>query len=335
MNRKLTLVVCQLGALAGPAFAIFGLVVFDPTSFEELVQQLLQMQQQYAQLVQTYQVIRSQYDRMLWMAKQVPVNMAARYRAIDTPWMNSSATNTYGMTGGWITGINTGLGVAGGYSAATENLGTYGGALGNIPADQLPRVKTNYATVELTDGANLAGMETVGRLRANAPAVEAAIQNLENDSLSSDPNMNTEIAVLNKINAADVIALRNGQDTNKLLATLAEERISRLNASVTPKRRPSTTISASGPKARPQWHPKPRVPAPPCWPGACRRSAHASQFHERSLRVPHAAHDRACGALRDAGRQHVPGICRHSHRLVRRQKRARLRGRRTRIVVSL
>ncbi len=227
MNRKVTLVVSLFAALAAPAFAIFGLgdIVFDPTSFEKLVQQLLQMQQQYAQLVQTYQLIRSQYDQMIWMAKQVPVNMAARYRAIDTPWMNSSATNTYGMTGGWITGINTGLGVAGGYSAATENLGTYGGALGNIPADQLPRVKTNYATVELTDGANLAAMETVGRLRANAPAVEAAIQNLENDSLSSDPNMNTEIAVLNKINAADVIALRNGQDTNKLLATLAEERI--------------------------------------------------------------------------------------------------------------
>jgi hypothetical protein len=79
--------------------------------------------------------------------------------------------------------------------------------------------------VELSDGANVAAMETVGRLRANAPAVEAAIENLEADSLSSDPNMNTEIAVLNKINAAGVIALRNAQDANKLLATLAEEEI--------------------------------------------------------------------------------------------------------------
>ena len=104
-------------------------------------------------------------------------------------------------------------------------VGTYGPALGNIPTDQLSRVQTNYATVELTDGANLAGMQTLGQMRANAPQVEQSITNLENDSLSSDPDLNTEIAVLNKINAAGVVGLRNTQDTNKLLATLTEEQI--------------------------------------------------------------------------------------------------------------
>src|SRR6266571_992085 len=41
----------------------------------------------------------------------------------------------------------------------------------------------------------------------------------------STPNriFNTEIAVLNKINAASVIALRNSQDTNKLLTAVAEQ----------------------------------------------------------------------------------------------------------------
>jgi hypothetical protein len=227
VNRKLTLVVCLLGALAGPAFAIFGLgdIVFDPTSFEELVQQLLQMQQQYAQLVQTYQTIRSQYEQMLWMAKTAPVNMTARYRALATPWHTSSATNTYGTTQGWIAGINTGTGVTSGYSQATEHLANYGAALGNIPADQVERIKTGYATVELTDGANQNGIETIGRLRAAAPAVETAIQGLESDSLSSDPNMNTEIAVLNKINAANMIGVRGSRDTNQLLVALAEQQI--------------------------------------------------------------------------------------------------------------
>jgi hypothetical protein len=37
--------------------------------------------------------------------------------------------------------------------------------------------------------------------------------------------MNTEVAVLNKINAANLIALRNTQDTNKLLVSLAEQQI--------------------------------------------------------------------------------------------------------------
>jgi len=227
MKRKL-LVCALLGvSMAGSAFAILGLgdIVFDPSNFDEAVQQLVQMEQQYAQLVQTYQMIRSQYDHMVWMAKRVPVNMAARYRAIATPWRTSSAANTYGTSGGWVIGINTGAGVGAGYSVATQALESYGAALGNIPAGQLPRVKTNYATVELTDGANLYGMDTIGRLRANGPAVETVIQGLENDSLSPAPDMNTEIAVLNKINAAHLITVRNTQDTNKLLVALAEEQI--------------------------------------------------------------------------------------------------------------
>ena len=86
-------------------------------------------------------------------------------------------------------------------------------------------MKTQYATVELTDGANLAAIKLIGRLRANARAVETAIQGLEEDSLSSAPTMNTEMAVLNKINAAQLIALRSAQDANKLLVALTEEQI--------------------------------------------------------------------------------------------------------------
>jgi hypothetical protein len=214
-------------SLGAQAFAIFGLgdIVFDPTNYGEAIQQLLQMQQQYLQLVQSYQMLRSQYAQLLWMGKQVPVNMAARYRALATPWQNSSANNTYGTTGQWIAGINTGQGVSAGYSQATEPLGTYGATFADIPADQQDRVKRLYGTAELTDGANLSAIETIGRLRANAPAVESAIHGLEDDSLSGDPDMNTEIAVLNKINAANLIAVRNTQDTNKLLVALAEQKV--------------------------------------------------------------------------------------------------------------
>ncbi len=176
----LTLTFLTLG-LAGPALAILGLgdIVFDPTNYGEARSAVPPVGAAIPQLVQTYQMIQSQYQQMLCMAQQVPVNMVARYRALATPWFNSSATNTYGTSGAWITGINTGQGVAPGYATATQPLGAYGAALGNIPADQLARLQTNYATVELTDGANLAGMQTLGVIRANAPAVETAIQNLE------------------------------------------------------------------------------------------------------------------------------------------------------------
>jgi len=200
----------------------FGVTVFDPSVYAEAVTEVTKLIQQYNQLVQTYQTITSQYNQMLWMAKTLPGNLA-RFQAIQTPWFLSAATNTYGTTGGWIGAINTGSNVSGGYQTATDPLPIYGAGLGNVPADQLARLQRHYATIELTDGANQDGIQTVGTLRLNAPQVEAAIQNLENASLDNDPDYNTEIGVLNKINAADVIALRNSQDTNKLLTALAEQ----------------------------------------------------------------------------------------------------------------
>jgi len=213
-----------LGAGVALAQFGFGVTVFDPSVYAEAVTEVTKLVQQYNQLVETYQMITNQYNQMLWMAKTLPGNLA-RFRTIPTPWFLSGATNTYGTTGGWIAAINSGANVSGGYQNATERLMPYGSALANVPTDQLDRLQKHYATIELTDGANQDGMETIGTLRSNAPEVEAAIRALENDSLNSDPGYNTEIAVLNKINAAAVIALRNGQDTNKLLTALAEQQL--------------------------------------------------------------------------------------------------------------
>ena len=223
MKRIVLSVVAVLALGASAMFGQFGvgITVFDPSVYAQAITQVSKLVQQYNQLVQTYQMITNQYNQMLWMAKTLPGNLA-RFRTIPTPWFLSAATNTYGTTGGWVVAINTGSGVSVGYRQATERLLPYGSALANVPSDQLDRLQKHYATIELTDGANQGGLETVGSLRSNAPQMEAAIQNLESDSTNSDPSYNTEIAVLNKINAATVIALRNGQDTNKLLVSLAE-----------------------------------------------------------------------------------------------------------------
>jgi hypothetical protein len=136
-----------------------------------------------------------------------------------------SVHDTYGAAGGWAAALNNGASAAAGYRQATTTLEDYGSAFSNIPPDQQQQVKGAYANVELADGVNVLGMETIGQLRANASRVEGAISALEQDSLSSDPSMNTEIAVLNKMSAANVVALRNAQDTNKLLASLTEQQL--------------------------------------------------------------------------------------------------------------
>jgi hypothetical protein len=218
-------VVLGMSTIPAQAFLGIGDIVFDPSNYIEAVQSLLQLEQQYQQLVATYQQVRGQYEHLKRMAQQVPVNMAARYRSATSPWRNLSAQNVYGTSGGWVSASNSGVSAAAAYQQATTTLENYGSAFANIPANQQQGVKTAFANVELADGANVLGMETIGQLRANAARMEGTIGALEQDSLSADPAMNTEIAVLNKLNAASMVGIRSTQDTNKVLVNLAEQQL--------------------------------------------------------------------------------------------------------------
>ena len=98
--------------------------------------------------------------------------MPARYRALFSQWRNGTALDTYGNTGGWITGINSGLSVSTrGYQQATTPtpaLQTRRISPAWIPIE-LSRVESQYASVELADGANVTAMATIGAIRDNAP----------------------------------------------------------------------------------------------------------------------------------------------------------------------
>jgi hypothetical protein len=221
MKRKVLVLLLVTGLAVGTASAQFGGVVYDPTNYHNALLRYYQLQQHLVQLQQTYAKVLSHYNLALQMARNLE-NMPARYRAMFSQWRNGSALNTYGNTAGWITGVNTGA-VGGGYRQATTQLSLYDdGHLSSMDALERSRVQSQYASVELADGANAAAMATIGSIRGSAWNVERQLGNLENDSLSSDPDLNTEVSVLNKINAANVLTLRSVQDSNKLLASLLE-----------------------------------------------------------------------------------------------------------------
>jgi len=85
------------------------------------------------------------------------------------------------------------------------------------------RRRADAATIQLADGAAENAMEMIGTIRANALNTTDTINNIQNDSLSNDPNLNSEVSVLNKLNATNVLVLQNAQDTNKLLVALLEQ----------------------------------------------------------------------------------------------------------------
>jgi hypothetical protein len=234
MKRKFILMSLLLVFAVSPAFAQFGGIVYDPTNYQNAVLRYLQLQKQLQQLQQSYNVHMQQFLFLQTQARQLQ-NMVARYRAIPTLWTNLSAANTLGNTSIWVTGINNGN-----YSAAQQGYGQINTSL-NDPngVNMYDGLKRSYGLEELSDGSTINGMATIGEMRNHAQQLETHINQLEDDSLSSDSDLNTQIAVLNKINAASVLLLRTMQDTNKLLVSLLEQQL------VTTERNRTTGVGTS------------------------------------------------------------------------------------------
>jgi hypothetical protein len=205
----------------------FGGIVYDPTNYANAVLRYKQLIQQLAQLRQTYQQVLNQYNLALQMSKNLQ-NMPARYRATFSQWRTFTANDLYGNTREWV-GAANGAGpqtVSPAYQQATIPLLTYSQADLNAinPADAR-NLKSAYASLQLADGANVSALTTVGNVRANAQTVQQQIANLEQDSLSGDASLNTEVGVLNKINASNMLTLRTLQDSNNLRVAALEQQV--------------------------------------------------------------------------------------------------------------
>jgi len=226
MKRKALLFALAMGFCVGTASAQFGSgIVYDPTNYQNALLRYQQLQQHLLELQKSYAQITNQLNLALQMATFIR-NMPARYRAVFSQWRNVTSLNTFGNTSSWISGINSGLlpNINTGYQKSTTQLLPYSpDHLSGMDASELDRVQSQYASVELADGANMNAMATIGAIRGSAQDIQTQIANLEQDSFSSDSDLNSEISVLNKINAAGVLTLRTLQDSNKLLASLLEQ----------------------------------------------------------------------------------------------------------------
>jgi hypothetical protein len=230
LNKKKAvaiLIVAALVLLPAVAHAQFGGIVYDPTNYANAVLRYNQLVQQLVQLRQTYQQVLNQYNLALQMSKNLK-NMPARYRAKFSEWRSFTATDLYGNTAEWVGAVN-GAGpqsVSHGYRQATVPLLTYSQAdLDAINPADVRNLKSVYASLELADGANVSALTTIGNVRANAQTIQQQIANLEQDSLSGDPALNTEVGVLNKINASNVLTLWTLQDSNNLRVAALEQQV--------------------------------------------------------------------------------------------------------------
>jgi len=197
----------------------FGSLVHDPISYANALLML-------AEIIRNYEQLKAQYELQVWNSIPVPVDMSTVYRVPGAAWYELQLpSDRFGKLSTWLQAVNTAGSAWDGYGAASIGLREFGTNLSKLSVDEQANVASRYASIELSDGTNIHSMETLGALRTNAVVADNSLQALEDDALSLEPEMNTEIAVLNKINAASIGALRLSRDTNRLLLSTLEQQV--------------------------------------------------------------------------------------------------------------
>jgi len=208
------IVLPQAFAQSGKIFGGGGYIVFDPTNLAEAILQT-------AQLVLAVEQLQLQYEHMIEMARSLSFNMTRRYGAVWTPWLTAyPLSDRYGLNGAWGRAAHGSAEFEAGYQQTSETLLEYGAGLDLLGADAAERMKRRVATVERQDGVNIHGLHLFGKTHLHSSELDKKITNLERDILSGSEEFQTVIAQLQLGNAARAQALRVGQDTNKLLASV-------------------------------------------------------------------------------------------------------------------
>jgi len=203
---------------AAPSYAQWA--VFDASNFGEAVKEFKQMEQMYTTANQTRDQIIQSYNLAHYMS-QIPQNLYQRYKAQFALWTNLNAPNTYGNTGAWVSALNYGTPQQSlaGYTAAVVQPSPYPQSqFGQLDAATQATIQNQYATSDLAQGMTTGGLTALGQIRSHSESLNQQISNLESDSYSNDPTQQSEMAVLGKINSANLIQLHSQQDTNQLLA---------------------------------------------------------------------------------------------------------------------
>lgn len=230
ISRKSAAILILVGMLLVPVASeaqLGGGVVFDPTNYQNALLRYYQLQQHLVQLQNNVAKVTAHLNLALQMAQYIH-NMPARYRGVFSQWRSFTSGDLYGNTTRWVSAVN-GAGpqsISPAYQQAIVPFLAYNQiALSAInPADAL-HLRSVAASLQLTDGANVSALTTVGNIRANAQTMQQQIANLEQDSLSPDAGLNTELSVLNKINASNVLTLRTLQDANNLRVAALEQQV--------------------------------------------------------------------------------------------------------------
>jgi len=212
-------------AAATPGFALFGLgdIVFDPTSYGELITQYKTQYSSYLQIV-------SQTQTALNQLKTIEANLKSfSFKQLWQTQLNSlkqlTVGNQFGETNGMTGALNTNN-LATATSAWTNanvavNSDTRPYLTGQTPgsSDRLAQL----SMIELSDATAPDCINAVGAYRTARITSATATASLEQEQLDTSVATNSELEQLNLLNAAEAQKMNEMQAQGALHACLAEQ----------------------------------------------------------------------------------------------------------------
>jgi hypothetical protein len=184
-------------------------VVYDPTNY-------FQALTRYAQLLEQYRFWVAQ-------ARRLPQNLAARYRLPPVRWSTYANTATTPYAEAILSALNIGDPTGGLYNVSVERLDTLDDLLASVPVDLRPRLRLLYGSLQFDDSVAKAAINQVGVTRTNGPFALTTIQNMEDDAVASGDDFHTQVALLDKINGATMLALRLNETASQLQLHILEQ----------------------------------------------------------------------------------------------------------------
>jgi Domain of unknown function (DUF4141) len=208
LTRTFILSVTILALLSNAVSAQF--VVYDPTN--------------YAQAITRYAQLLTQYRFWVAQARRLPLDLASRYRLDPVRWRPHDST-AYAYARAILSALNTGDVGGTQYDTATDHLEPIDDLLPLVPSTLQRRLQTIYGSIQLGDSVAKRALDQVGTTRTNGTLALRTIQNMEDDAVSGSDDFNTQIAVLNKINGANVLGLRLNETSTELQLDILEQLI--------------------------------------------------------------------------------------------------------------
>jgi hypothetical protein len=202
------LIACILTALATTTIHA-QFVVHDPIN--------------YAQALARYAQMIEQYRFWVAQARRLPVDMSARYKVPAVRWHINDPESVYPYARAILTSLNAGDSAGVGYNQSVDRLDALDDLLPRVPPELQRRLAMMYGTIQLVDSVATTGIDQLGRNRSNGTQMMAAIANMESDAVASADQFNTQTALLNKINGANVLALRINETASQFQLHILEQ----------------------------------------------------------------------------------------------------------------